>query len=804
MPDPTPQHQEETFAGFLDAIATGTPVDALIADPFARFAASVHRVGSPPAETVTLDRAGKSRIWSELMATHGGSPASGTPKPIPGGAASTLTIPASTPTPVANPPHRSRGGPGALRFVPDLQPASTMFLVIAVMVLIGATFSWLAPNDGREFVPAVSATEHIPEVALASPEASPIASTGTCDPPPTSFAWDPEPYSLEPGSAVASRTLDALDLFFATFSACMEEQDFSALSRISSDGFMNDLRGMRAGTPPADLDDQVNALSDSWSYSLNGLQSILTYTWNDPGSEGEPRLLHVFLDTARLLEEGGVGVLVTVAPPGVSPAPDQSWNGSGAPDASGVYFAALGPGVLGLAIDQMLAICENADCIATHGPDAPAPPPPPNVGPAPVNIRIEAIDVDAPIIEQDRVTGPVWFPEGRFAVGWFIGTAPAGAPGDMVLTGFVDGFPEGDATFSNLEELPVGSPIEIAADDGGTYTYAIDSVSPMHALDDPGFPEEVAAVLNYPDTDGPSTLSIVAFGGVQDLETGPTSAMLARASLVQTDTIASPEASPATTDQWLQPITSDECDVQPRTLDEVAAIMRDPGDAPPREYLPASPVDPAVAKDAATTARAWRSCSWQGLAAQRRALESPRFISELGAVYAIDPANFASFEEWRAFNEQLSAAYLTAEPDSYYVYFEGAPTADVGDSPPELIFNAVQPRHVQRLPDGRLIVPMTHLAGGKLDEVAGRSSVLIDVVVLTQDPTQNGRWTVDEQLDVCLGGCEDYYAEIEANWWWLLSPVIPNPGRHLWDTGGTTRRRSCHAPLPVAGPASAR
>ena len=34
--------------------------------------------------------------------------------------------------------------------------------------------------------------------------------------------------------------------------------------------------------------------------------------------------------------------------------------------------------------------------------------------------------------------------------------------------------------------------------------------------------------------------------------------------------------------------------------------------------------------------------------------------------------------------------------------------------------------------------------------------------------------------------------------------LIPNPGRHLWDTGGTTRRRSCHAPLPVAGPASAR
>lgn len=114
-----------------------------------------------PQSAMPIGEQTKRRIWEDLMAQH----------------ASTLTSPATVTRrsaidpvvgrigAVMNPwvesadqrPARRRANSGVLRFVPDLQPLTTLALVIATVIAITAAFSGIAERGGPAVTPPASA-----------------------------------------------------------------------------------------------------------------------------------------------------------------------------------------------------------------------------------------------------------------------------------------------------------------------------------------------------------------------------------------------------------------------------------------------------------------------------------------------------------------------------------------------------------------------------------------------------------------------------------------------------------------------
>jgi len=539
---------EDRFADALDALVLG--IAGRDDEPLARLAADIQRVGGQPdaieALGARLDRATKTMIWADLMREQGGRTTAPPLVPVSGGSGSTLAPNPWAPTPARKP--RRRPSPAVLRFVPDAQPFSTFLLIVAVMVLIGATFATLSPDNRRGFLPSASATENAPALA-ATPDATPDVTTGTCDVTGGMYSWAPEtPYEYEPVGMVAPRTIDALGPFFGTFSACMAP-DVSRVGMFASERFMREFRYSLEGTPPAGIEDRIAEMAAYWTFSLAGQQGVQSYVWEGSGM-GEPQRLHLFPETAREMADGRLGVLISITPAGVSLVPDQSWIDQATPGTYAVFLVALGTGFSDdpdFGIDEMIGHCGGADCVPMYGADAAPQPPAPTNGSTPLRIRIEAADVDVPVDEQDTFTGPIPIPGSSDVAGWFVNSAGAGGTGNMVITGYANDGMGSPAAFQDLESVPPGSTVEVIAADGKTYIYAIDAVSPRLNTDDPAYEEKIAGYIDWPVSDGEESLSIVAFGLPQTLNGDVEYLVVARA--VPLDTaeatpIASPVAAP--------------------------------------------------------------------------------------------------------------------------------------------------------------------------------------------------------------------------------------------------------------------
>jgi hypothetical protein len=231
------------------------------------------------------------------------------------------------------------------------------------------------------------------------------------------------------------------------------------------------------------------------------------------------------------------------------------------------------------------------------------------------------------------------------------------------------------------------------------------------------------------------------------------------------------EATPSVETADLQPISPEECTIAPRPDDEIAAIFQDPGPAPAREYLPVSTPDPANAQAVSSANRVWQACYASVSVAERRAMESPRFIDEITRNNVVDPQNFGTAEEWIATNEDLRAAFLPLGPDSYAMESDALPPFDPdapNDGANDLIGQVIQPEHLVQLPDGRIGGPMTYLyQPGHLDHLAeARQSDYGYVMIhlFAQDASQDGRWVLDETFPLCVRGCDAYYETVATSW----------------------------------------
>lgn len=129
----------------------------------------------------------------------------------------------------------------------------------------------------------------------------------------------------------------------------------------------------------------------------------------------------------------------------------------------------------------------------------------------PARLVIDAIDVDAPVIDLDLRGSEPEVPEDFDDVGWYTQTRLPGELGPAVLAGHIDSR-SGPAVFHRLDRLVPGDEIVVVADDGTTRTFVVTGAGqyPKTAL-----PDEVFGVRG----DG-ADLRLITCGGTFDRSDG--------------------------------------------------------------------------------------------------------------------------------------------------------------------------------------------------------------------------------------------------------------------------------------------
>lgn len=128
-------------------------------------------------------------------------------------------------------------------------------------------------------------------------------------------------------------------------------------------------------------------------------------------------------------------------------------------------------------------------------------------GPAPVGLRIDALDVDAPITANgvNRRTGEMDVPDNVTDVGWYRFGASPGESGSSVLAAHVDLAGQGPGVFFNLRRIDPGALITVEMDDG---TERYFRVRARATYDKDELPLDVIFAK-----EGPSILTLITCGG---------------------------------------------------------------------------------------------------------------------------------------------------------------------------------------------------------------------------------------------------------------------------------------------------
>ncbi len=97
-------------------------------------------------------------------------------------------------------------------------------------------------------------------------------------------------------------------------------------------------------------------------------------------------------------------------------------------------------------------------------------------GLAPIALQVEAALIDAPIEVLQVIDGTMQDPSGPWEVGWYENLASLGEGGNVVMAGHIDFWNVGPAVFYNIASLAEGDLIEVVAEDGQIFSYAVEWV----------------------------------------------------------------------------------------------------------------------------------------------------------------------------------------------------------------------------------------------------------------------------------------------------------------------------------------
>jgi Sortase domain len=97
-------------------------------------------------------------------------------------------------------------------------------------------------------------------------------------------------------------------------------------------------------------------------------------------------------------------------------------------------------------------------------------------GVIPVAIKIEKVQVDAQVEQQDIVDGVMQNPSGPYVVSWYRGTGELGEHDNIVMAGHLDYWDVGPAVFYNVWKLQPNDEIDVTGEDHAVYRYKVDWV----------------------------------------------------------------------------------------------------------------------------------------------------------------------------------------------------------------------------------------------------------------------------------------------------------------------------------------
>lgn len=95
-------------------------------------------------------------------------------------------------------------------------------------------------------------------------------------------------------------------------------------------------------------------------------------------------------------------------------------------------------------------------------------------GETPAELRIPNAMVDSPVERLDIVDGVMLNPSGPWVVSWYHDLGTLGRGQNVVMAGHVDYWDIGPAVFWNLSQLAAGDQIEVVAESGNAFTYAVE------------------------------------------------------------------------------------------------------------------------------------------------------------------------------------------------------------------------------------------------------------------------------------------------------------------------------------------
>lgn len=97
-------------------------------------------------------------------------------------------------------------------------------------------------------------------------------------------------------------------------------------------------------------------------------------------------------------------------------------------------------------------------------------------GLAPIALQVEAALIDAPIEVLQVIDGTMQDPSGPWEVGWYENLASLGDGSNVVMAGHIDYWNVGPAVFYNIASLTEGAAVQVVAEDGRIFTYAVEWV----------------------------------------------------------------------------------------------------------------------------------------------------------------------------------------------------------------------------------------------------------------------------------------------------------------------------------------
>ncbi|MGD9714713.1 MAG: class F sortase [Thermomicrobiales bacterium] len=134
----------------------------------------------------------------------------------------------------------------------------------------------------------------------------------------------------------------------------------------------------------------------------------------------------------------------------------------------------------------------------------------------PVALRIEAVDIEAPIEQQKIIDGVMQDPSGPFVVSWYQETGRLGETNNLVLAGHLDYWDVGEAVFYNVWKLEPGQVIQVLGENDEIFEFEVDWVKnfTVDELTPEVIQEEIVGPTNI------ETITLITCGGPFDYQAG--------------------------------------------------------------------------------------------------------------------------------------------------------------------------------------------------------------------------------------------------------------------------------------------